>query len=63
LIKESVNINTKFGDAQISKKHANFFVNNGNAKFNDMKKLIEHVKSSVKLKTGVHLETEIIILE
>jgi UDP-N-acetylmuramate dehydrogenase len=63
LIKESVDINTKFGDAQISKKHANFFVNNGNAKFNDMKKLIEHVKSSVKLKTGVHLETEIIILE
>ena len=29
--------NTKFGDACISEKHSNFFVNKGNATFDDMK--------------------------
>ena len=32
LIKESGCAEMKVGDAQISKKHCNFFVNNGNAK-------------------------------
>ena len=40
LIKESVPSDIRFGDACISKKHSNFFVNKGNAKFSDMKKLI-----------------------
>jgi UDP-N-acetylenolpyruvoylglucosamine reductase len=43
LIRESVSIDTKFGDAHISEKHSNFFVNKGNATFNDMKKLIDFV--------------------
>ena len=51
------------GEASISKKHCNFFVNKGNAKFKDMKKLIEFVSESVFKKTGVKLETEIKILE
>ena len=63
LIKESVPLEKSFGDACISKKHCNFFVNKGDAKFDDMKKLIEFVSESVLSKTGVKLETEIKILE
>ena len=63
LIKKSVPLDTKFGDAEISKKHCNFFVNNNNATFEDMKKLIEFVKENVKLKTGINIETEIEIIQ
>ena len=63
LIKESVPFEKSFGDACISKKHCNFFVNKGDAKFEDMKRLIEFVSKSVLKKTGVKLETEIKILE
>jgi UDP-N-acetylmuramate dehydrogenase len=63
LIKESVPLEKSFGDAAISEKHCNFFVNKGNAKFDDMKKLIEFVSESVLKKTGVKLQTEIKILE
>ena len=62
LIKKSVPLNTKFGDAEISKKHCNFFVNKNNASFVEMKKLIEFVKEKVKSKTGIVLETEIEII-
>ena len=63
LIKESVPLEKSFGEASISEKHCNFFVNRGNAKFDDMKKLIEFVSESVLKKTGVKIETEIKILE
>ena len=63
LIKESVPLNQKFGDAYISEKHCNFFVNKGNATFNDMKKLINFVSKRVQEKTGIILEKEIKILE
>ena len=63
LIKESVPFEKSFGDACISKKHCNFFVNKGDAKFEDMKRLIEFVSESVLKKTGVRLQTEIKILE
>ena len=63
LIKESVPLEKSFGEASISQKHCNFFVNNGNAKFEDMKKLIEFVSESVLKKTGIELEKEIKILE
>jgi UDP-N-acetylmuramate dehydrogenase len=63
LIKESVPLEKSFGDASISEKHCNFFVNKGNAKFEDMKKLINFVSDSVFKKTGIKLETEIKILE
>ena len=63
LIKESVPLKKSFGEASISEKHCNFFVNEGNAKFKDMKNLIEFVSESVFKKTGVKLETEIKILE
>ena len=63
IIKESVSLDESFGDACISKKHCNFFINKGDAKFEDMKKLIEFVSKSVFKKTGIKLETEIKILE
>ena len=63
LIQESVPLGTSFGDAFISEKHCNFFVNKDNASFEDMKKLIDFVINSVFKKTGVKLETEIKILE
>ena len=63
LIKESVPLDKKFGDASISKKHCNFFVNEGNATFDDMTKLINFVSKKVLDKTGVSLEKEIKILE
>ena len=63
LIKDSVPLEKTFGEASISEKHCNFFVNKGNATFDDMKKLIEFVYSSVLKKTGIKLETEIKILE
>ncbi|MDC0445214.1 UDP-N-acetylmuramate dehydrogenase [Candidatus Pelagibacter sp.] len=63
LIKESVPLEKSFGDACISEKHCNFFVNKGNAKFVDMKKLIDFVSESVLKRTGVKLQTEIKILE
>ena len=63
LIKESVPLDTSFGDAYISSKHCNFFVNKNNASFNDMNKLIEFVSESVEKKTGIKLEKEIKILK
>ena len=63
LIKKSVPLETKFGEAEISQKHCNFFVNKNNASFEDMKKLIDFVKKNVKSKTGIELETEIEIIE
>ena len=62
LIKKSVPLDTKFGDAEISKKHCNFFINKNNASYEDMNKLIEFVKKKVKIKTGIDLETEIEII-
>ncbi len=63
LIRDSVPLNKSFGDAYISEKHCNFFVNKGNAKFDDMKKLIDYVSNKVLEKTGISLEKEIKILE
>jgi len=63
LIKESIPNDLKFGDAQVSQKHSNFFVNTNNASFNDMKTLIDFVKNKVKEKTGIDIILEIIIVE
>ena len=63
LIKDSVPLDKSFGDACISEKHCNFFVNNGNATFKDMSNLINFVSEKVLEKTGISLEKEIKILE
>ena len=63
LIKESVPLDKSFGDACISQKHCNFFVNKGQASFEDMNKLIDFVAKKVLEKTGISLEKEIKILK
>ena len=63
LIRESVDNEISYGDAVISKKHANFFVNKKNAKSDDMKSLINFVKKKVKDQTGIKLELEIVVVE
>ena len=62
LIKESGCNNFSEGDAAISQKHCNFFINNGNAKSIDIENLINKVKQTVLAKTGVNLELEIKII-
>ena len=62
LIKEAGCENYQEGDAIISQKHCNFFVNNGNAKSSDIENLINKVKKKVQEKTGVDLELEIKIV-
>ncbi len=62
LIKDTGCEELKEGDASISNKHCNFFVNNGNASATDIEKLINKVKKRVAEKTGVNLELEIKII-
>ena len=63
LIKNSIPTTKSFGDAKISEKHCNFLVNSKNAKFEDMMKLINFIKSEVEKKNNIKLETEIEIIE
>ena len=62
LIKETGCDSFKEGDAIISKKHCNFFVNNGKARSSDIEKLINRVRQNVVDKTGIDLELEIKIV-
>lgn len=50
------------GGAQVSPKHANFIVNLGTAAAKDVWSVIQHVKETVKHKTGVDIQTEVIRL-
>ena len=47
------------GGAQISEKHANFFINKENAKANDMLMLIKKAKNMVKEKFDVDMNLEV----
>jgi len=62
LIKKAGCENYRVGDAVISQKHCNFFVNNGKAKSSDIENLINRVRKKVQEKTGVNLELEIKIV-
>ena len=62
LIKDSGCAGMKIGDAYISEKHCNFFVNKGNAKSQDLENLIYQVKSEVLNETGIKLELELEII-
>lgn len=52
----------QIGQAQVSKKHANFIVNLGGAKADEIWRVIRHIQQSVKDKTGVRLRTEVILM-
>ena len=62
LIKDSGCAGMTEGDACISDKHCNFFVNKGNATSQDLEQLIYKVKKMVLEKTGIDLELEIQII-
>ena len=62
LIKDSGCAGMNVRDASISKKHCNFFINNGKAKAEDLENLINKVKSTILDKTGINLELELHII-
>jgi len=62
LIKDSGCAGMKFGGAEISEKHCNFFINKGKAKSSDLENLIKKVKKKVFDKTGINLQLEIQII-
>lgn len=49
----------RIGDAQVSEKHANFIVNRGDARADDVMALIAQVRRTVQAKAGVKLELEL----
>jgi UDP-N-acetylmuramate dehydrogenase len=49
------------GDARVSDRHANFFVNAGNASARDMLTLIDDVRGRVHAAFHVELEHEVVI--
>src|ERR1700691_3805930 len=51
----------RVGDAMVSDRHANFFVNTDNASCSDMLKLIDDVRDRVHKSCGVELENEVIV--
>jgi UDP-N-acetylmuramate dehydrogenase len=52
----------RIGGASVSTKHANFFLNEGEATARDLEELILHVQRTVERVHGVHLETEVRIM-
>ncbi len=63
LIKNSFPNGMNCGDAQISEKHSNFFINRGNANYEEMSSLINCVKNKVKDESGISIDLEIVIVE
>jgi UDP-N-acetylmuramate dehydrogenase len=49
------------GDARVSDRHANFFVNAGKASAKDMLSLIADVRDRVQKTYGVELENEVVV--
>ncbi len=49
----------RIGDAQVSEKHCNFFINAGKASAADMKALIDLARDRVREQFGVELELEV----
>lgn len=47
------------GDAEVSTKHANFIINRGKARADDVKRLIEIVRDKARKEKGVELELEV----
>ena len=59
LIEEAGLKGTRVGTVEISSVHANFFVNHGQARAEDVRKLIDLVQKTVQTRLGVSLELEI----
>ena len=52
----------RIGDAQVSEKHANFIINLGHARAQELEQLIHYVQAQVLRVHGVALETEVQIV-
>jgi UDP-N-acetylmuramate dehydrogenase len=52
----------RIGDASVSRKHANFIINHGNATAADLERLIRHVQETVERLHGVHLNPEVRVM-
>jgi UDP-N-acetylmuramate dehydrogenase len=50
------------GGAQVSEKHANFIINTGGARAQDIEDLMNHVRQAVQAHDGVALESEVRIV-
>ncbi len=50
------------GGAQVSEKHAGFVINRGDASFDDVMQLMEHVQKTVWERTGIELSPEVKII-
>ena len=50
-----------FGEARVSDRHANFFVNAGRASAGEMLALIADVRERVRQAYGVTLENEVVV--
>jgi UDP-N-acetylmuramate dehydrogenase len=50
---------SRIGNAEISTVHGNFFVNHGDTKASDIRRLIELAQKTVEGKSGIHLELEV----
>ncbi|HYH04953.1 MAG TPA: UDP-N-acetylmuramate dehydrogenase, partial [Bacillota bacterium] len=62
LIEEAGWKGCRIGDAQVSEKHANFIVNRGNAKSEEIVRLITLIREDIRSKFGIELEPEIRII-
>jgi UDP-N-acetylmuramate dehydrogenase len=62
LIQEAGLKGARFGDAQVSEKHANFIVNRGAATARDVLALVDLVRRRVYTVTGIELELEVQVL-
>lgn len=64
LLIDSLNISKrKIGGIYISKKHCNYFINDGNGSCEDLTQLINHVSELIKKKYNISLTREICIYE
>lgn len=52
----------RIGGARVSEKHANFIINDGTAKSEDLERMIEHVRATVERVHGVRLTPEVRIV-
>lgn len=53
----------RIGEAMVSEKHANFFINRGGASSHNMLELIALVKDMVHQKFGVQLREEVLYIQ
>jgi UDP-N-acetylmuramate dehydrogenase len=52
---------TAVGQAQVSEVHANFFINRGGATCRDVRALMDQVRESVRRRSGVSLDPEVVL--